>query len=61
MRALETKKKVDIDELVQERRNSIVNALELRRSCTNPPILFQIVQFTGDSGEHYSPVNNLLS
>ena len=26
----------DIDELVQERRNSIANALELRLSCTNP-------------------------
>ena len=25
-----------IDELVQERRNSIANALELRLSCTNP-------------------------
>ena len=27
-----------IDGLVQERRNSIVNALELRLSCTNPSI-----------------------
>ena len=27
-----------IDELVQERRNSIANALELRLSCTNPSI-----------------------
>ena len=27
-----------IDRLVQERRNSIANALELRLSCTNPPI-----------------------
>ena len=27
------------DGLVQERRNSIANALELRLSCTNPPIL----------------------
>ena len=26
----------NIDELVQERRNSIANALELRVSCTNP-------------------------
>ena len=29
----------DIDGLVQERRNSIANALELRLSCTNPWIL----------------------
>ena len=28
----------DIDGLVQERRNSIANALELRHSCTNPSI-----------------------
>ena len=28
----------DIDVLVQERRNSIANALELRLSCTNPSI-----------------------
>ena len=28
----------DIDKLVQERRNSIANALELRLSCTNPLI-----------------------
>ena len=27
-----------IDGLVQERRNSIANALELRLSCTNPSI-----------------------
>ena len=27
-----------IDGLVQERRNSIANALELRLSCTNPLI-----------------------
>ena len=27
-----------LDGLVQERRNSIANALELRLSCTNPPI-----------------------
>ena len=27
-----------IDRLVQERRNSIANALELRLSCTNPSI-----------------------
>ena len=27
-----------IDELVQERRNSIANACELRFSCTNPSI-----------------------
>ena len=26
----------EIDELVEERRNSIANALELRLSCTNP-------------------------
>ena len=29
----------DIDGLVQERSNSIANALELRLSCTNPSIL----------------------
>ena len=29
---------VHIDGLVQERRNSIVSALELRLSCTNPSI-----------------------
>ena len=28
--------KLYIDGLVQERRNSIANALELRLSCTNP-------------------------
>ena len=28
----------NIDGLVQERRNSIANALELRLSCTNPSI-----------------------
>ena len=31
-------KKHDIDGLVQERRNSIATALELRLSCTNPSI-----------------------
>ena len=30
---------VSIDGLLQERRNSIANALELRLSCTNPSIL----------------------
>ena len=30
--------KLDIDGLVQERRNSIANALELRLSCNNPSI-----------------------
>ena len=34
---------VDIDRLVQERRNSIVNTLELRLSCTNPSIYHSIV------------------
>ena len=29
-----------IDGLVQERRNSIANALDLRLSCTNPSICF---------------------
>ena len=29
---------LDIDGLVQERRNSIANALELRLTCTKPPI-----------------------
>ena len=29
---------LDIHGLVQERRNSIANALELRLSCTNPSI-----------------------
>ena len=28
----------DIDELMQERRNSIANTLELHLSCTNPLI-----------------------
>ena len=28
----------DTDELVQERRNSIANTLELHLSCTNPSI-----------------------
>ena len=27
-----------VDELMQERRNSFANALELRLSCTNPPM-----------------------
>ena len=27
---------LDIDGLVQERRNSIANAMELRHSCANP-------------------------
>ena len=31
-------KNFDIDGLVQDRRNSIANALELRLSCTNPSI-----------------------
>ena len=31
---------VHIDGLVQERRNSIANALELRLSCTNPSICY---------------------
>ena len=30
--------RIDINELVQERRNSIANALESRLSCTNPLI-----------------------
>ena len=30
--------KYDINGLVQERRNSIANTLELRLSCTNPSI-----------------------
>ena len=33
--------KLDIDGLMQERRNSIANALELRISCTNSLISFQ--------------------
>ena len=33
-----TEKKVYIDGLVQERRKSIVNALEFHLSCTNPSI-----------------------
>ena len=37
---------VYIDGLVQERRNSIANALELRFSCTNPSKLFISVQGT---------------
>ena len=32
---------LDIDGLVQERCNSIVNALELHLSCTNPSICYQ--------------------
>ena len=32
-----------IDGLVQERRNSIANALELRLSCTNPSIWPHII------------------
>ena len=32
----------DIDELVQERRNSSADALELRLSCTNPSICSRI-------------------
>ena len=28
----------NIDELVQEKRNSFANALELRLSCTNPSL-----------------------
>ena len=41
--------------LVQERRNSIANALELRLSCTNPSI-YVIVQFpecSWSNGEEY--------
>ena len=30
--------KLNLDGLVQERRSSIANALELRLSCTNPSI-----------------------
>ena len=33
-----------IDGLVQERRNSIANALELRRSCTNPSTWSETIQ-----------------
>ena len=32
----------DIDRIVQERRNSIANALELRLSCTNPGFLIDM-------------------
>ena len=34
-----------IDGLVQKRRNSIANALELCLSCTNPSILYQLTDF----------------
>ena len=34
------------DGLMQERRNSIANALELRLSCTNPSILFMSLLIT---------------
>ena len=39
----------DFDGLVQERRNSIANALELRLSCINPSTLVTDVE--GDSWE----------
>ena len=35
-RCFSTRTEAYIDGLVQERRNSIANALELRLSCTNP-------------------------
>ena len=40
----------DSDGLVQERRNSIANALELRLSCTNPSICFVLVRNCRSSG-----------
>ena len=39
-----------IDGFVQERHNSIVNALELRLSCTNPSICFYVI--VGDLREN---------
>ena len=41
-----TKVTCNIYGLVQERRNSIANALELRLSCTNPTISNEACRFT---------------
>ena len=51
--------KIYIDGLVQERRNSIANTLELRLSCTNPSIyLFGMVDVIGHCDFHCFSVNN---
>ena len=47
----------DIDELVQERRNSIANALELRLSCTNPSTLYWCFE---NENESFDMLNNHL-
>ena len=39
---------VYIDGLMQERRNSIANALELRLSCTNPSISYLVWTWPSD-------------
>ena len=48
-----------IDGLVQEKRNSIANALELRLSCTNPTIYASAISFVEaaiKSEKDYDPV-----
>ena len=47
-----------IDGLVQERRNSIANALELRLSCTNPSKYRSIPSRNSDSLHAYTGCNN---
>ena len=45
-----------IDGLVQERRNSIANALELRLSCTNPWISYNTHNNTYGSGHEVAAI-----
>ena len=47
-----------IDGLVQERRNSIANALELRLSCTNPSILCSSILLLWRHNEHDNVSNH---
>ena len=51
----ETKKK-NIDGLVQGRRNSIANALELRLSCTNPSICYYNFVISAVPGDGIVPL-----
>ena len=48
----------DIDGLVQERRNSIANALELRLSCTNPSSAELTVLIPCDKCDSYKIINS---
>ena len=43
--------KEHIDGLVQDRRNSIANTLELRLSCTNPSIICKFLSVNMDCSQ----------